>query len=216
VYLAAIPVAVALLRRRPWLAIVVAAILLAANETTELLKALVSTPRPPVLPLITGPGAWPSGHATAAMSLALCAVLVAPARLRPVVGATMAAFAAGVCYSMIELGSHYPTDVLGGMLVATTWALLGIAALCALEPRRRTRLASTGVAAARTSVTAALAPAGVVVVGALLVVAGIAIMRPHALHYAADHGTFALGAAAIGALALTIATGATVALNRLR
>lgn len=216
VYLAAIPVGVALIRRRPRLAVAIAAILLAANETTELLKPLVSSPRPFLLSGSVNTGSWPSGHATAAMSLALCAVIVVPARLRPLVGATMAAFAAAVCYSVIELGSHYPTDVLGGFLVATIWALLGMATFWTLEPRRRVRASTSGVAAARTSVAAALAPAVIVLTGTLLFVAVIAVARPHALQYAAEHGTFAVGAAAIGTVALMIATGATVALDRLR
>ena len=62
---------------------------------------------------------WPSGHATAAMSFALCAVLAAPARLRPLVAAVGAAFAVAVCYSFLALAWHYPSDVLGGFLVAT-------------------------------------------------------------------------------------------------
>ena len=63
------------------------------------------------------------------MSLALCAVLAAPPRLRPAVARAMAAFAVAVCYSFLALGWHYPSDVLGGFLVALDWTLLGAAAL---------------------------------------------------------------------------------------
>ena len=45
VCLAAIPVAVALLRGRPRLAVAIAAILLGANVTTELLKPVLAHPR---------------------------------------------------------------------------------------------------------------------------------------------------------------------------
>src|ERR1700729_2265219 len=45
VYLAAVPIAVALIRRRPWLAAAIALIIVGANETTQLLKALLLRPR---------------------------------------------------------------------------------------------------------------------------------------------------------------------------
>ncbi len=159
-YLAAVPVAVALTRRRPGLAALIALIMLGANETTEVLKPLISSPRPTAGPTGVLTGAFPSGHATAAMALALSAVIAAPARVRPLVGATMAAFAIAVCYSILELGSHYPSDVLGGLFVAATWTLFGIAALWTVEAHRRRRHSILGVAAARTSAAAALAPSG--------------------------------------------------------
>ena len=68
---------------------------------------------------------WPSGHATAAMSLCLCWVIAVSARWRPAVGAVMAAFAIAVSYSFLTLGWHYPSDVLGGFLIAAVWSLLG-------------------------------------------------------------------------------------------
>lgn len=114
------------------------------------------------------------------MALALSAVIAAPARVRPLVGATMAAFAIAVCYSILELGSHYPSDVLGGLFVAATWTLFGIAALWTVEAHRRRRDSILGVAAARTSAAAALAPFGLVVTGALLAIATIVVARPRA------------------------------------
>ena len=104
--------------------------------TTQLLKPLLAEPRS-VLPgdIAVGAISWPSGHATAAMSLALCSVLAAPARLRPAVAALGAVFAVAVSYSFLTLGWHYPSDVFGGYLVATAWTLLGIAALLAVRGR---------------------------------------------------------------------------------
>jgi membrane-associated phospholipid phosphatase len=214
VYLAAVPIAVALIRRRPWLAAAIALIMLGANETTQLLKPLLSSPRVIIEPTVMVTGGLPSGHATAAMSLALCAVIAAPARARPLVAATMAAFAIAVCYSILELGWHYPSDVLGGFLVATAWTLVALAALWTVQARRRGRVSILGLAGGRTSVAAALAPAGMVVLGALLVVAMIVVARPYALAYAVEHAAFSVGAAAIGALAVTISAGATLALRR--
>ena len=114
-------------------------ILLCANETTELLKPLLAGPRDPVGGRRLSDASWPSGHATAAMSLCLCWVIAAPARLRPAVAAVMAAFAVAVSYSFLELGWHYPSDVLGGFLIAAVWTLLGIAALSLYEQRQTVR-----------------------------------------------------------------------------
>src|SRR4029077_15353521 len=104
--------------------------------TTQILKPLLATPRWSIAPwLDVSSSSWPSGHATAAMSLALCSVIAASPRWRPIVGAAMAAFAVAVCYSFLELGWHYPTDVLGGFEIATVWSLLGAGTLWWLDGR---------------------------------------------------------------------------------
>ncbi len=217
VVLAAIPIVVALIRRRPRVAVTVGLIMLGANETTQLLKPLLAVPRdlPSSGPII-GAASWPSGHATAVMALVLCAVIVAPARLRPVVGAAMAAFAVAVCYSFLELGWHYPTDVLGGFEVATTWTLLGAAGLSWLQGRRPARRRESGAPrGAPVTIAQVLAPVGLLILGAMLLAAGIVLVRPYAVvTYASAHAAFVVGAAGIAALGLTIATGATLALRR--
>src|SRR6201999_3106544 len=152
-------VLVAFLRGRPRVAITLAVILLCANEATELLKPLLGGPRDPVPGVSLSDASWPSGHATAAMSLCLCWVIAVPARLRPAVAAIMAAFAIAVSYSFLELGWHYPSDVLGGVLVAGTWTLVGIAGLSIFEARRGASPAETSPAVRPSfSVGEALAP----------------------------------------------------------
>src|SRR6201993_3431161 len=135
VFLALIPLALALARRRFRVAAMIALVLLGANETTQLLKPLLVAPRDPVWWSPISLASWPSGHATASMTLALCTVIAAPPRWRPAVAAAMVAFALAVCYSFLELGWHYPSDVFGGFLVAATWTLLGIAGLSLYEAR---------------------------------------------------------------------------------
>ena len=132
VFLAAVPVVVALTRRRPQDAGAVLVLLVGANLTTLVLKHVLPEPFLSVPSPVPYPR-FPSGHSTAAMSLALALTLVAPARLRPLIGGLGAVFAAGVGYALLTLGSHYPTDVFGGFLVATTWALLTAGALFAFE-----------------------------------------------------------------------------------
>jgi membrane-associated phospholipid phosphatase len=216
VYFAAVPIAVALARRRLWVAVAIGAIVLGANVTTELLKPLLAEPRFAPRLSVSLSGSWPSGHATAAMSLALCSVLAAPARLRPLVASLGAAFAVAVCYSFLTLEWHYPSDVLGGFLIAGIWTLLGVAAVVAADARRVAVGARSPVAGQqRLSLRAALAPPSAALLAALGLAALAAIARPHeVVSYARLHEAFVLGAIAIGVLGLALVTGLMLALRR--
>jgi membrane-associated phospholipid phosphatase len=217
ILLAPIPVIVALLRRRPQVAATLAVVLLAANETTQLLKPLLAAPRDVVYWKPIGAATWPSGHATAAMSLALCSVIAAPARRRPAVAAVMAGFAIAVSYSFLELGWHYPSDVFGGFLVAGTWTLLGIAGLSIYEQRRAGLTAPAGPRprAAVNSVLDVLRPVGAMLGLVAVFVALIALARPHpVIDYVRAHQAFVIGAAGIGALGMMMASGLTLLLRR--
>ena len=215
VYLVLVALVVALLRGRPRVVLAVGAIVLGANVTTELLKHVAAMPRPASLfssgvsPL--PPASWPSGHSTAVMSLVLASVLAAPARLRPVVAGLGASLAIAVGYSVLATGMHYPSDVLGGFLVAATWALAMVAALLALEQRRPTRRARSSPVSLR----AALGAPGAVLGSALVLGAILAISRPHdVINYAQAHQAFVFGAAGIAALSLALSTGVLLSLRR--
>ena len=97
-----------------------------------------------------GAASWPSGHATAALALVLCAVLVAPARLRLLVAVVGAVFAAPWA-SLLILAWHMPSDVIGGYLVAALWIALAVAALRARRapPALSRRALELGRSAAR-------------------------------------------------------------------
>jgi membrane-associated phospholipid phosphatase len=216
VYLAAIPLLLALLRRRYALAVAIGAILLGANATTELLKPLLAQPRAAslfggVAPI--GPASWPSGHATAAMSWALCMILATPPRRRPVAAALGAVLAVAVCYSFLVLGWHYPSDVLGGYLVAAIWTLIGVAALRAA--RRAPTRDGRETDELEPSLPAALTLPAAALTLALGLAGLIAVARPHEVaDYARAHSVFVIGAAGIGALTLALATGMVLALRR--
>jgi membrane-associated phospholipid phosphatase len=216
VVLAAVPVLIALARGRPRVAITVGTIMLAANETTQLLKPLLIGPRDTVMSNPIPNASWPSGHATAVMSLALCAVIAVPARRRPVVAAVMSGFAIAVCYSFLELGWHYPSDVLGGFLVAATWTLLGAAGLSLYEARQPSAAqAESGSDRPAFSIGEALTPAAVLLAAGAVLAGLILLARPHAvLDYARAHETFVIGAAAIAAVGLTLASGLMLMLRR--
>jgi membrane-associated phospholipid phosphatase len=219
VILAAIPVIVALVRRRVRVAAMIALILLGANETTQLLKPLLAAPRDPVAWYPLSWASWPSGHATAAMSLALCSVIAAPPRWRSAVAAVMSAFAIIVAYSFLELGWHYPSDVFGGFLVAATWTLAGIAGLSIYDARRvggrpeeaRARRA----AGAGSSVIETLKPVAVMLAVAALLAVLIVLIRPHeVIAYARGHQAFVIGATSIGVLGLMLGSGLSLMLRR--
>jgi len=216
VYFCVAPVLIALGRRRLWVALAIVAILLGANVTTQLLKPLLAAPRPRLTPGAGTPSAasWPSGHATAAMSLALCLVLAVPARMRPFAAALGAAFAVAVSYSFLALEWHYPSDVLGGFLVAVVWALVAAAAVLTAQQRTSGRATASPVEGGLT-VREALGPPAAAALAAVALAAMVAIARPTAVvSYARLHEAFVMGAAAIAALGLALATAVMLALRR--
>ena len=200
-------VVVALVRVRPRLALAVALILLGANVTTQLLKPALAEPR--FADLLggaqVGAASWPSGHSTAAMSLALCAILVAPPRLRPLVAPIGAAYAICVGYGLIAIVSHYPSDVLGGYVMAGTWTLLGVAGLWAAEARWPVRSGRTAGRVAAMRARDAVTPTAVAVAAAVVAAGLVAVARPaETLVYLQDHTVFGVVAVAIATFAAAL------------
>jgi membrane-associated phospholipid phosphatase len=203
----ALLVAIALFRGRRRVAIAVPLAMGAAVGTSELLKLLISSPRYGVgLGLIApGAGSWPSGHTTAAMITALCAVLVAPARLRPVVAVAGSVAVLAVSYSMLAIGAHFPSDVLGGLLVAAMWMSLTLYALWRREGDAVAVRVAPALADFRTAfVTGALAAAGL----AALAIAAAA--RPGAVSVG---GSLLVAAVVVAALSATLTGGLVAALQ---
>ena len=113
------------------MAVAIPLLFVATGATTESLKHLLATQRFDewLGHAQIGAASWPSGHSTAAMTMALCAVIAAPPRLRPTVAAVGGAFAVAVAYAILTLGWHFPSDVFGGYLVAATYVLLAVSAI---------------------------------------------------------------------------------------
>jgi hypothetical protein len=150
------------------------------------------------------------------MSLALAMVIAAPSRLRPLVGARMAAFSVAVCWSFLELGWHYPSDVLGGYEVASVWALGTVALVWTYEAHRPPHARRVAPARPSGSLLADLTAPALLAVCAGVLALAVAAARPHAvLSYVAGHETFIVGAGAIGALALACAAGLSAMLRRM-
>jgi membrane-associated phospholipid phosphatase len=132
-------IALALVRGRPRVGLAVACVMGLAPLTAETLKPLLAHPHAQVGYTYVDPASWPSGHATAAVALVLCAVLVAPMWLRPAVAALGGVFAVAVGCSLLILAWHMPSDVLGGYLVASLWMALAVAGLRAADRREASR-----------------------------------------------------------------------------
>jgi membrane-associated phospholipid phosphatase len=204
-------VCLALVRRRPSLACMAAVVLVGANLTTQALKLLTAEPRA----IDSMPGghialqSWPSGHATASMTLALCLVAVVPSRLRPVAAALGGTFVLAIVYSLLVLAWHFPSDVLGGFCVAAAWTLAGLAAVRAVEPRRPV---APRVQARR--VDAVLAPAALAALGVAAIIGVAALARPEAAFaYAEENTAFVAVATVIGSGALALAAALAAALR---
>jgi membrane-associated phospholipid phosphatase len=115
-------------RRREVLAAIV--VVAGANLTTQLLKTTLEHARHKAFEHgieLPWPNSFPSGHTTAAASIAVALLLVVPARHRFAAAVTGAALTAAVGFSVVILGWHYPSDVLGGLLVVGTWAFAALA-----------------------------------------------------------------------------------------
>ena len=115
--------ALALMRRRVDLAVAVLVLLIGANASTQVIKDALMALDPLALEgERLHAGAFPSGHATAAASVGLAALLVVGSELRRVTALVAVAYAVAVGVATVALGWHYPSDVVGGFLVAGAWA----------------------------------------------------------------------------------------------
>jgi membrane-associated phospholipid phosphatase len=128
-----------MLRRRELaLLYIVPAAMLGASASTEIVKQIFAHYRAFEW---VGPGhrigaaSWPSGHATAAMMVALAAILIAPAARRYRVAPFACAFALAVAFSLLILAWHFPSDVVGGFLMAALWTAFALAALAYAQQR---------------------------------------------------------------------------------
>jgi membrane-associated phospholipid phosphatase len=215
-------VAVALARRRPRVALAVTVVLPAAPLSAEVLKPLLAHPHAHIGYAWIGAASWPSGHATAAMTLALCALLVAPHRLRPTIAVLGGAFAIAVGFSLLILAWHMPSDVLGGYLLAALYGSLALAALRCAEQRRPVagRAGTEAVAVATRRPEARwrsedlLAPAGILLTGVLATAIAALIRAGQVENFADDHRLVLVSAASIAALAALICSSLTLALRR--
>jgi membrane-associated phospholipid phosphatase len=202
-----IVVAVALGLDQPRRAAAVVAICFGANVTTQALKLLTAAPREPQW---LADASWPSGHLTAATSLALCVVLIAPPLLRPYAAGAGVLGVLATAYSILVVGSHHPTDVVGGMLMAGLWTALGVAALELAEQRWPSGRPSPAPSPRGLTISLALAAATASVFALLVLVTHVSSLS----RFASDHTTFVAGALLLTACGAALPAAAALAPRR--
>ncbi|MBJ7456191.1 MAG: phosphatase PAP2 family protein [Thermoleophilia bacterium] len=199
---------VALLRGRPALAVGAGVAVLGANLTTQAMKARFDRPD-----LVDGgrtiDGAFPSGHVTVAMSLALALILVVPPAARWTAALAGCLYAAGVGIAVIALDWHRPSEAVGAYLVATAWTAAVAAVLVAAgEGRRGGRPEHPGAGRAGAIAAAVAAIAFAAVVGTS------AARRLDVVRIADDRTAFAVAAVVVAASCGALGTTVTRLLQR--
>lgn len=114
---------IAVLRRRFLLAAVATGMVVAANVTTQVLKALAHRPEFGVdLARAAVGNSLPSGHTTVTASVAAALVLVLPGSLRGVAALAGTGLAALTGVATLSAGWHRPSDAVAALLVVGAWA----------------------------------------------------------------------------------------------
>lgn len=99
---------------------------LAERLTVDVIKLLFDRPRPAVdlHPVLTHSASYPSGHAANSLtSFVAFALLAAPQRYRPLALAFAVPLALLIALTRPYLGVHWPSDTLGGWLIAAMFLL---------------------------------------------------------------------------------------------
>jgi membrane-associated phospholipid phosphatase len=109
---------IGIVRRRADLAIAAGGLVIGANATTQLLKTHLTRPGLDGFPM---PNSFPSGHTTAAASVAFALVLVLPAAIRGLVALIGAAYAAVIAVATVWAEWHRPSDTIAALLVVLAW-----------------------------------------------------------------------------------------------
>ena len=130
------------IHRKRWHAGVLAATVLLADISSELLTHVYARPRPTLVPhgSYVYSGSFPSGHSTlSAATFLTLAMLISSletnrgTKTMVFVLAFMLIFSIGV--SRVYLGVHWPSDVLAGWCLGAAWALAAWTALLRLGGR---------------------------------------------------------------------------------
>lgn len=200
---------VGLVRRRPDLAVAAVVLVVVANVSTQIAKPALALLDPTGTDkLRLAVGAFPSGHATVAASLALAAVLVAPPGWRALVAGAGAAYAAAMGVTLVLVGWHYPADVAGAYLLTAACAG-GVATILCTRTRTRHAEATPPAGGPLLAVQVAVVCAGLLL--AAFVLLSVVADGFHLLTALRDRTTFFAAALVLVALAAAV-VGTTAAL----
>ncbi|WP_067507053.1 phosphatase PAP2 family protein [Actinoplanes sp. TFC3] len=113
--------AIGFVRRRADLAIAAAVLVLGANATTRVLKTYLVRPD---LDGTSMPNSFPSGHTTAAASVAFALILTLPFAVRGTVAVIGAAYTTIIAVATVWAEWHRPSDTMAALLVVLAWGAL--------------------------------------------------------------------------------------------
>jgi threonine/homoserine efflux transporter RhtA len=136
------------------------------------------------------------------MSMAIAALLVVPLRWRAITATFSAALVFGVSFSVLVLEWHFPSDVLGGLLVATGYGFAAVAALRYLEARPDERRMARMIPRPTSGTTLEAIGAA----AALAAAAFFVLYSEKIIDYAGTYTTTVLTALAISSLAAALLT----------
>lgn len=125
--------AIGMIRHRLDLAVAAAVLVIGANVTTQLLKMRLDRPDLDGFP---APNSFPSGHTTAATSVAFALVLVLPHAIRGMVALIGAGYVAVIAVATVWAEWHRPSDTAAAMMIVLAWGALLSAVLRLARIRR--------------------------------------------------------------------------------
>lgn len=135
----AIAAALALLQRRPFMALHIVVLVAGAALTSQVIKHVLVDRTVLAEGLEVTPNSYPSGHTTIAAAVAVAVTLASPRHVRSPVALVAAAWTAIAGIGTIAGGWHRPSDVIGALLVVAAWSslVLAVDALIALAHTSR-------------------------------------------------------------------------------
>lgn len=188
-------------------ALVGTAVVVASSATAEVVKILSAGER--FQPILGShqvkAGSFPSGTVAVVMAFAVAALIVVPTRFRLRIAIAGIVAVAAVAVSVMVNLWHFPSDVLGGILVPTGYGFLGIAALRYMRRPRAKRSARLTVRRPVNRPSWALVEAGAAaVLGAAI--ASFLIGGERVADYADRYTTTVITALVIAAAAAALLT----------
>jgi membrane-associated phospholipid phosphatase len=125
--------AIGVLRRRLDVAVGAALLVIGANLTTQLLKTRLDRPNLDDFP---APNSFPSGHTTAAASVAFALIIALPHAVRGMVTLIGATYVTVIAVATVWAEWHRPSDTVAALLVVLAWGGLVATAVRVARWRR--------------------------------------------------------------------------------